>query len=70
MIIKAIEYQLEKHGEWLSGLSIECDGNMNNVVIDKDGNNLEKDKLGASVYNLRDDLSTFCINTDKILNKK
>lgn len=65
MIIKKIIYQLEKDGEWKEGLSIE--GNLNSCVIDKDGNLLNKDENGYTVYNAQDVPNDLCINLKTII---
>ena len=54
MIIKTVKFKRTQDSNWEAGLSIESDGDTNNIIIDQDDNILEKDNRGICCYDCKD----------------
>lgn len=61
MIVKVIRFKREKDSEWELGLSFECNGDINNKIIDNNGNELviktAPDGYEYCVYDAKDDIT-------------
>ena len=64
MLIKTILFKRTEQSPWESGVSFECNGTMNDRIIDKDGNLLTE----PTVWNIRDKTVEFCIDLTPTLN--
>lgn len=67
MIIKAIVFKRKEDSNWESGISFETDGNMNNKIIDSNGNTLTSDANGCVCYDIKDCIYSFCVDLQPIL---
>lgn len=52
MIVKKIFYQLEENGSWYKGITFECIGNINNIIITDEG-----DILNIPIYSIREPIN-------------
>ena len=67
MIIKAVRFKREENSEWEMGISIECNGNMDNKIIDSNGDLVTSNDGKCPIWDGKDDISTLCINTKNLL---
>lgn len=67
MIIKACKFKRTKNSIWETGISFECDGDMNYRIIDKEGNIVKIDSNNISVYDAKDNTDILCINLSKLI---
>ena len=63
MLVKAVKFKRKEDSEWENGISFECNGNMNNRVIDDEGNLIPLNSDSeTSVYDVKDLIETFCLS--------
>lgn len=64
MIIKAVIFQrISEKSKWESGISIECNGTADGMIIDSNGNTIK-----GTIYNVKDKLYDMCLDLTGILN--
>lgn len=70
MILKVIRFKRTEKAEWEKGLSIESNGDSNNIIIDSNGDILKPDGMGCTCWKSEDVTEEFCLNVETLLKSK
>ena len=70
MILKVIRFKRAEKAVWEKGLSIESNGDSNNIIIDANGDILKPDNMGCVCWKSEDLIDELCINVGTLLNSK